>query len=165
MRGLLVTDETVVSNTDPLPKHRLHALVMAGWNRAIAARGKGRFADDIDCSLPGLDKQLTGSLPGLEAIDRALCVEDSVLDDWLGFRGKKLVDKNAVCDVDDLGLLMARVLVMIQEAEHPDGPGGRAITHTEYLNGESLMRQLQAATGKWVERCDRIRAPRLEAVA
>lgn len=155
-----MADTTVVPNTEPLSKQRLHAKLMAGWNRAINTLGKGKFADDIDCTVTGLNKQLAGSMPDLEAIDRALCVEPTVLDDWLAYRGKRLVDENAVCDTDDLGLLMARVLVMLSEAEHPDGPGGRTITHTEYLGGEALMRQLHSSSGRWINRCNELRRPR-----
>lgn len=155
-----MTDTTVVANRDPLPKPRLHAKLMRGWARIIDKMGKGAFADALGATTAGIDKQLAGSMPGLEMIDLALCLDDTVLDDWLKFRGKRLVDDNAVCDVDDMGLLMARVLVMIQEAEHPDSPGGRSITHTEYLNGEKLMRDIHAASGRWIDQCTAIRRPR-----
>ena len=148
---------TVVVKNDPLPKHRLHAKIMRGWTRAIDKRGKGGFADDIDCSGPGLDKQLNGSMPTLETIDRALCVEPSVLDDWLAFRGLRVVSEESVCDTDDMSLLIARVLVMLQEAEHPDGPGGRTIVPQEYLAGEKLMRELHVASGRWMEKCRQLR--------
>ncbi|MBI0474241.1 hypothetical protein D9601_02530 [Sphingomonas sp. MA1305] len=133
---------------------------MRGWARAIDKRGKGRFADDIGCSGTGLDKQLSGSLPSLESIDKALCVEPTVLDDWLAFRGMRVVAEDAICDVDDMQLLISRVLVMIAEAEHPDGPGGRTIVPQEYIAGEALIRQLHSATGRWLERCASIRRPR-----
>lgn len=155
-----MTDATVVSNTDPLPKQRLHAKLMRGWSRIIDKMGKGAFADALGATTAGIDKQLSGSMPGLEMIDAALCIDPTVLDDWLKHRGVRLVAEGAVCDVDDLGLLMARVLVMIQEAEHPDGPGGRTITHTEYLNGEKLMRQIHSASGRWIDCCTDIRRPR-----
>lgn len=148
---------TVVSKPERLTKPALHAKVMRGWARAIDKHGKGAFADMLEISTVALDKQLAGSMPTLEVIDRALDVEESVLDDWLKAKGKRIVDAGAVCDVDDFSLLITRVLLMIQEAEHPDGPGGRTVVPQEYLGGEKLIRDLHAATGRWLERCDEIR--------
>ncbi|WP_128082273.1 hypothetical protein [Sphingomonas sp. Ant20] len=122
-----MTGPTVVANAERLTKAQLHAKVMRGWARGIDRHGKGTFADRIECSIQALDKQLAGSLPTLETIDRAMDAEPSVLDDYFEAKGKRLVDKEAVCDADDCGLLIARVLVMLNEAEHPNGPGGRAI--------------------------------------
>lgn len=144
----------------PLTKQQLHAKIMLGWARAIDRHGRGGFCDKVEITSPGLNKQLEGSLPGLETIDKAIDAEPTVLDDWLDHKGKRLVDKDAVCDVDDMSLLIARVLVMIQEAEHPDGPGGRAVVPQEYLAGEKLMRDLHGASGRWLERCSAIRAQR-----
>ena len=155
-----MADQTVVANRATIAKPRLHAKLMQGWNRIIDKMGKGAFADALGCSTVAIDKQLTGSMPGFDLIDAAFCIDPSVLDDWLQHRGMRLCAIDAACDADDMGLLMARVLVLIQEAEHPDSPGGRSITHTEYLNGEKLMRQLHAATGRWVDRCTDIRRPR-----
>lgn len=155
-----MSDPTVVANTQPLPKARLHAKLMRGWTRIIDKKGKGAFADAIDCSVQALDKQLAGSMPTLETIDRALCVDATVLDDWLKARGFRLCPEDADCDADNFSLLMARVLVMIQEAEHPDGPGGRAIVPQEYLAGEKLMRELHASSGRWIDKCSDLRRPR-----
>jgi len=151
---------TVVPERAPLPKQRLHAKLMRGWVRIIDAIGKGAFADKLGCTTAGIDKQVSGSMPGLDIIDAAFCIDDTVLDDWLAYHGKRLVDEQAVCDVDDMGLLLSRVLVMLNEAEHPDGPGGRAIIHTEYLGGERLMRDIHAASGRWIDNCTAIRRPR-----
>lgn len=151
---------TVVGEKQRLSKHQLHALLMAGWSRAIAEKGKGSFADEIDTSVQGLDKQLTGSMPGFDTIDRAFDADERVLDDWIDAKGRRIVAKEAVCDVDDMGLLLSRVLVMLNEAEHPEGPGGRAIVPQEYLGGEALMRDLHAASARWIEKCNAIRRPK-----
>ncbi|MBD8733919.1 hypothetical protein [Sphingomonas sp. CFBP 13706] len=154
-----MTGPTVVAALQRLTKQQLHAKVMRGWARGIDRHGKGTFADRIECSIQALDKQLAGSLPTLETIDRAMDAEPSVLDDYFEAKGKRLVDKEAVCDADDCGLLIARVLVMLNEAEHPNGPGGRAIVPQEYLAGEKLMRDLHAASARWIQRCTEIRQP------
>ena len=159
-----MTGPTVVAALQRLTKQQLHAKVMRGWARGIDRHGKGTFADRIECSIQALDKQLAGSLPTLETIDRAMDAEPSVLDDYFEAKGKRLVDKEAVCDADDCGLLIARVLVMLNEAEHPNGPGGRAIVPQEYLAGEKLMRDLHAVSARWIQRCTEIRQP-LSAVA
>jgi hypothetical protein len=159
-----MTGPTVVAALQRLTKQQLHAKVMRGWARGIDRHGKGTFADRIECSIQALDKQLAGSLPTLETIDRAMDAEPSVLDDYFEAKGKRLVDKEAVCDADDCGLLIARVLVMLNEAEHPNGPGGRTIVPQEYLAGEKLMRDLHTASARWIQRCTEIRQP-LSAVA
>ncbi|WCP14515.1 hypothetical protein sphantq_02961 [Sphingobium sp. AntQ-1] len=151
---------TVVGEKRPLSKPRLHALLMEGWSRAIVKLGKGAFADKIGVSVPALDKQLTGSMPGFDVIDAALDVCPTVLDEYLREKGLRLVDQEAVCDTDDASLLIARLLVKLQEAEHPDSPGGRSVTHSELLGMEALIRQLHGASGNWIGQIEALRRPR-----
>lgn len=151
---------TVVGEKRPLSKPRLHALLMEGWSRAIVKLGKGAFADKIGVSAPALDKQLTGSMPGFDVIDAALDVCPTVLDEYLREKGLRLVDQEAVCDTDDASLLIARLLVKLQEAEHPDSPGGRAVIHTELFDMEALIRQLHGQTGNWINQIETLRRPR-----
>lgn len=154
-------DETVVRKCSKLSKPELHAEILKGWARGISRHGgQGAFADKLEISTTALGKHLTGSLPCFETLDKALDAEPTVLDDYLKRKGKRLVDEDAVCDVDDMGLLLARVLVMIQEAEHPNGPGGRTVVPQEFLAGESIMRDLNAASARWLEKCSEIRRPR-----
>lgn len=157
--------ETIVRNRSKVSKARLHDLLMTGWARLIARHGKGSFADALDTSTVAIDKHLTGSMPGFELIADALTFKDSdVLDDVLAELGIRIVPADAVCCVDDLSLLIARVLVKVQEAEHPDGPGGRTVVPQEYLDAEDLMSKLHRATGAWLEKCRDIRTPNLRAV-
>jgi hypothetical protein len=156
----MATRATVVRNCSKVAKPQLHALLMEGWARCIARFGKGSFADALEISTVGLDKQLTGSMPDFATIMDAFDHDDTVLDDVLTEKGKRLVSIDAVCDVDDLRLLIARVMVKMQEVTHPDSPGGVAIVHTEYLEGEDLMRQLNGATSEWLAKCSDIRRPR-----
>ncbi len=156
--------ETVVAKPQPLTKGQLHAKLMRGFTRAIDIHGRGTFLDKIDLTRQALDKQMAGSMPGIEVLDRAMDLEPTVLDDWMRGKGKRIVDENAVCDSDDLGLLLARVQLMLQEAEHPDGPGGRTVVPQEYLAGERVVQQLHALTGRWLQRCAELRRP-LSAVA
>ncbi len=153
-------DETVVSAKRPLTKPRVHAYLMEGWSRAIVKLGKGAFADAIEISDVALNKQLTGSMPGFDCIDRALDACPTVLDEYLRAKGKRLVDEESVCDTDDASLLIARLLVKLHEAEHPDSPGGRAVVHSELLGMEALIRQLHGASGNWLAQIEAMRRPR-----
>lgn len=153
-------DQTVVGNRRDLSKPQLHSLLMQGWARAIAKLGKGRFADALGISTAAVDKQLVGSMPGFEFIDAALDACPTVLDEYLREKGKRLVDEDAVCDSDDASLLIARLMVKLAEAEHPDSPGGRAVVHTELLGMELLIRQLHRATGNWLGQIEALRRPR-----
>jgi len=155
--------DTVVAKPERLTRERLHSKIMRGFSRAIDIHGRGTFLDQIDLSRQALDKQLSGSMPNVEVLDRAMDVEPSILDDWMRAKGKRIVDENAVCDSDDLGLLLARVQLMLQEAEHPDGPGGRSVVPQEYLAGEKVVAELHALTGRWLQRCVEIRRPRVAA--
>jgi len=150
---------TVVGETPRLSKQQLHAKLMRGWARGIDRHGKGAFADKLDCSTQALDKQLAGSLPSFETLDRALDAEPTILDDYMLAKGKRIVDADAVCDVDDASLLITRLLLWLQEAQHPDSPGGRAVLHTELLPAEFMIRQLHAATGNWIANINGHRTP------
>lgn len=150
---------TVVPQNARFPKSRIHALLMQGWARGIAEHGRGTFADHLEVSEPALRKQLNGSMPDFECIDRALDAVPSVLDDYLAAKGKKLVDADAVCDTDDASVLVARLMLWLQEAQHPDSPGGRRIVHTELTAAETVIRQLHGATGNWLAAIRQLREP------
>lgn len=145
------------SQSQQLTKPELHSLVMAGWQRGIIHHGKGGWADKLEISSTALDKQLTGSMPGMECIDKALDHEPTVLDDYMTRKGKKIVDEDAPTNAAELMLLVARVNLKLAEYSHPDSPAGVETAHSEYLDGEALMRDLHAASGRWIERCNQIR--------
>ena len=151
---------TIVRKGGRIGKARLHDLLMVGWQRCVAKFGREAFADELEISTEALRKQLSGSMPDFSTIVAAYCIDDDVLSEVLDALGVRIVPKEAACDVDDLNVLMARALVKINEATHPDGPGGRTITHSEYLDGELVMRQIHKASGAWVEQCAVIRGHR-----
>ena len=156
----MATRQPVVRNRSKISKPQLHDLLMIGWQRAISKFGKGSFAEALDISTVAVDKQLSGSMPDFATIVDAYAIDCELLDEVLDALGVRIVPKEAACDVDDLNVLMARALVKINEATHPDGPGGRTITHSEYLDGELVMRQIHKASGAWVEQCAVIRGHR-----
>jgi hypothetical protein len=150
---------TVVGQKRPLTKGELHAKLMVGWARAIATcGGKAAFAERMDMTGEALRRQINGSFPGLDMIDRAFDIDETILDDWLKHKGKRVVDEQAVCDTDDASVLIARLMLWLQEAQHPESPGGRSIVHTELIGAEALIRQLHGATGNWLARISDLRA-------
>lgn len=153
-----VVSETNAASQPQLTRAQVHSLLMQGWTRAIAKHGKGAFADKIDVSSPALDKQLTGSMPTFDCIDRALDACPTVLDEYMAEKGKRIVDAEAVCDTDDASVLIARLMLWLQEAQHPDSPGGRRIVHTELVGAEPVIRQLHGATGNWLARISELRS-------
>lgn len=148
---------SVVRDRSRLDKQQLHGVLMQGWARAIVKNGKGGFADMLGISTVALDKQLTGSMPGFEFIDKALDACPTVLDEYFNAKGKRIVDSEAVCDTDDANVLIAKLMVWLAEAQHPDSPGGRRIVHTELLDAEFIIRQLHRATGNWLESINDLR--------
>lgn len=149
----------VVGEMRPLTKAGLHAKIMRGWARAIdTCGGKASFAERMDMSGEALRRQVNGSFPGLDMIDRAFDIDGTVLDDWLEAKGKRIVDKEAVCDSDDASVMIARLMLWLQEAQHKDSPGGRRIVHTELVGAEALIRELHNATGNWLAQITTLRA-------
>lgn len=149
---------TVVGSKPSLTKPRLHSLLMQGWARAISKMGKGAFTDAVDISTQALDKQLVGSLPSFETIDKAFDICPSILDEYMAEKGKRIVDAESVCDTDDASVLIARLMLWLQEAQHPESPGGRRIVHTELVGAETVIRQLHGATGNWLARIGELRS-------
>lgn len=152
--------QTIVRKCSKISKSRLHDLLMVGWSRSIAKFGKGPFAEAIELTTAAIDKQLASSMPGFEHIVDVYGFDAQVLDDVAKALGVRIVPEDAVCDTDDLHVLLARALVKISEAMHPESPGGRTIVHSEYLDGEAVMRELHAASGRWLAACSDIRKPR-----
>ncbi len=153
---------SVVGKPQRLNKATLHAVLMQGWSRAIAAcGGRAAFAERMEISGEALRQQTNGSFPSFEIIDRAVDVEPSVLEEWLATKNLKVVDRNAIGSTDDALVTVTQLAAKIAEAVHPDGPGGRAIVHSEYLGLEDLMREMHRLSGSWLEECASIRGLRV----
>lgn len=135
--------EGVSSKRRPLSKADLHAKLMTGWSRAVATcGGQGGFLDRMDIVRPTLTGHFSGSFPSFELIDRAYDIDQSILDDWLAEKGARIVDRDAVCDTDDVSVLVSRLLNKLVEAQHPDSPGGRRIVGPEILAMDDLLREV-----------------------
>lgn len=151
----------VVPSVSDVTEDQFHGAMIAGLGRAEVSVGSRKaLAYTMDVSPKQLGNIFAGAAPHPKRLWDALAVEPTALDDIARLYGKRMVDQEAVCDTDDASLLIARLLVKLQEAEHPDSPGGRNVTHSELLGMEGLIRQLHGATGNWLNQIEGIRRPR-----
>ena len=146
-------DETSVPKAQRPTEQEFHARMIAGLARAaVRLGGQGALADKMDITPKGLEKIFKGGATHPKRLFDLLDHDPHVLDDIANGYGVRIVDKEAVCDRDDASVLVARLMLWLQEAQHPDSPGGRNIVHTELLPAELLIRQLHGATGNWLAR-------------
>jgi len=151
-RSTVLPKSTEISEADFL------AAQIRGLSRAEKAAGAKALAFMLDITPKQLGNILAGASTHPKRQWDALAADPSALDDIAALYGRRIVDKEAVCDVDDASVLIARLMLWLQEAEHPESPGGRSIVHTELLPAEFMIRQLHAATGNWLEQIKRARA-------
>lgn len=143
---------------EALPKHRVAASLAAGWARIIRKRGKGTFADRAGTTERTVENALAGkTLPEGHTIFNSLAVDTTSLDEVFDEYGLRLVPKDAVCDTDNLGMLLAQLHLWLERAKHPDSPGGAKIVHSEKLEGEMLLRSAYTEIGRFLEECASLR--------
>jgi hypothetical protein len=148
----------VVPETAQISEAQFTAAQLSGLARAEKAVGDKALAYVMDVTTRQLANIMGGASTNPKRLWDALSADGSVLDDIAALYGKRIVSKDAVCDVDDAGLLIARLMAWFAEASHPDSPGGRRIVHTELLPAEFMIRQLHRATGDWLAQIERARA-------
>ncbi|SNT15873.1 hypothetical protein SAMN06295912_15014 [Sphingomonas laterariae] len=151
---------SVVPETSSVGEDQFHGAMLAGLGRAERKVGLKVLAFVMDMTPKGLRNLFAGSAPHPKRLWDALYADKTALDDIADLYGRRVVDKTAVCDTDDLKVLIARVNLKLQEYAHPDSPAAESTAHCEYLDGEALMRSLHHETGRWLERCSEIRKPR-----
>lgn len=79
-----------------LPKHRVSALLAAGWTRGVARVGKGTFADRAETTTRTVDNGLTSAtLPEAHTIFNSLAADPTALDELLAAYGFRLESLNA----------------------------------------------------------------------
>lgn len=150
---------TIVRKINGPSKSELHDLLMIGWARCIAAYGRGAFADALEISAVGIDKQLAGSMPDFATICHALLLDPHVLDDVMARLGKRIVDKDAVCSTDQrASAVLVAALKKSIEAE-ADGH----IDHNELLGMEAELRATRAVVDALLQRITDLRKPRVAA--
>lgn len=152
---------TRVPKLVPPTEQEFHALLMAGIARAAKKSGRGAVADAMDMSGRMLDKVYGGAMPAAKRQWDLLSVDEQALSDIAERYGKRIVDKDAVCSTDDIGLLLARLLAWFHEARHPDSPGGEEIVYSEKLVAEPLMREVHGEVGRFLEEIALLHRPRV----
>lgn len=102
-----MSDINVFPNIVALPKHRVKALLSAGWARSIAsigAGGKATFADRCDTTERTIDNGLSqNTLPEAHTIFNSLAADTTALDEILAEYGFQLIPIHARAE-DDLAL-------------------------------------------------------------
>jgi hypothetical protein len=153
--------ETVVPKSSDVTEAEFRAAMLSGLARAdkrVKAKALA-FAMDITTKQLGNITE-KGGMPGPKRLWDALAADDTALDDIADLYGKRLVPKDAVCDVDNAALVMSSLLAAMIAAEQPDSPGGRLITHGELLSMEDLVRAVHAKTGTMLTQITDLRRPR-----
>jgi hypothetical protein len=151
---------TVVPETMGVTEEEFHAAWLTGLSRADKNVGRRVLAFVMEITTKQVKNIFDGAATHPKRMWDALAADPTALDDIAEKYGKKIVDRNAVSTVDDAIIVMTRLAAKMAEVIHPDSPGGRAITHCEYLDAEALMREAHAVSGAWLEKCGDIRAPR-----
>jgi hypothetical protein len=155
----MMSRKTVVPKVNAVTKAELHAKLMVGWNRCIGNFGKGAFADALEITGPGLDRQLTGSMPDFATICTALLLDRHVLDEVMDALELRIVDRGAVCSTDQrASTVLVAALKKSIEAE-ADGH----IDHNELLGMEAELRATRALVDDLLQRISDIRKPRVAA--
>lgn len=74
-----------------LPKHRVGALLSAGWARCVAGIGKGQFADAAETTTRTVENALAGNTnPELHTALNSLAADPTALDELLAGYGFRL---------------------------------------------------------------------------
>jgi hypothetical protein len=150
---------TVVPEMKDVTEHDFRAAMLAGLARCEKKSSDKALAFVMDITT----KQLTniqdkGATPSAKRLWDAHGAYGTGLEDIAALYGLRLVSKEAVCDVDDASVLIARLLLWLHECQHPESPGGRSVVHTELLPAEFMIRQLHQATGDWLAEIASLRA-------
>lgn len=91
----------VLRQIAPLPKHRVAALLAAGWSRVIARIGRGTFADTLEVSENTVGNALAGrTTPELHTALNSLAADPTSLDEVLAGYGLRLAPLHATAAND-----------------------------------------------------------------
>lgn len=111
-----------------------------------------------------------GGLPNLRGYYNLLTLDASAHEPIDRAYGQRKVPSGAICSTDPVSAKMAALLSRAIDAESPDSPGGQEVVLHEVIemartpNGEAMLRDVAAATAKWVSMLDDARKPALRSV-
>ncbi len=79
-----------------LPKHRVSALLAAGWARVASSVGKGRLVDAVEATEKTVENAMAGrTVPELHTALNSLAADPTALDELLAGYGVKLCPLHA----------------------------------------------------------------------
>lgn len=144
----------VLQDRTALPKGRVSALLSAGWARAIAASGKGAFADALEVSENTIGNALAQrTTPELHTVLNSLTVDPTALDELLAGYGVRLCPLHAVA-ANDLATA-AGVISAMGSLVEAMADGHR--DHNETLAVAQLLRPHMSAVNAIIHEADALR--------
>jgi hypothetical protein len=147
----MLQPSNVVPETTSVTEDEFRAAMLAGLARCEKKSSDKALAYVMDITTKQLGNiKNKGGTPSPKRLWDAHAAHGTGLEDIAALYGMRLVAKEAVCDVDDVSVMIARLLLWLHEAQHPNSPGGRKVVHSELLPAEFMIRQLNQATGDWL---------------
>jgi len=145
---------TVVRNAERLTKDRAKALLASGLQRAVATRGKDQVALAAGCGERCIEKALAqDTLPSIETVLNALDADETIMDELLAARGRRLCSLRAEA-ANDMALAAGVTIAMGQLVQAlTDG----IRDHTETLTIADLLRPHLPAMNAIVREADGLR--------
>jgi hypothetical protein len=144
----------IFANIEPQPKHRVSALLAAGWARVISKVGRGAFSDKLDISDGTVGNALSGkTVPELHTALNSLAIDPTALDELMagyGFRIQPLHASAANDIATAAGVINAMgELVRALDDNHRD--------HNETLAIAGLLRPHMPALMAIIGQADELR--------
>jgi len=137
-----------------LPKHRVSALLSAGWARVIAKVGKGAFADAVEVTENTVGNALAQrAVPELHTALNSLSIDPTALDELFAAYGVRIVPLHNGA-ANDL-VTAAGVIQAMGELVEAHADGRR--DHNETLAIAALIRPHMAALSSIVHEADALR--------
>lgn len=137
-----------------VPKHRVSALLAAGWARVCAKMGKGAFADALEATEKTVENAMAGrTLPEAHTVFNSLRADETALDEVLASYGFRLTPLHATAANDMVAA--AGVINAMGELVKALSDGKR--DHNETLSIASLIRPHMPHLTAILAEADRLR--------
>ena len=158
MEPVMASNSTkVLRSVAALPKHRVSALLAAGWSRVVAQMGKGTFADAVETTTRTVEHAMSGGnkLPEAHTLLNSLAADPSALDELFAAYGVRVVPLHSEA-ANDLATAAGVVNAMGEMiARLADG----VRCHNDTLAIAALIRPHMPAMAAIVTEADALRVP------
>lgn len=158
--------DTVVPEPRALDEDEFHAEFMVLLAAANKRWGQAKVAQALGYTTKRqLANLANGSLPNLRGFYNLLALDATLHDPLDRAYGQRKVPTEAVCSTDPVSAKMASLLSRIIDAERPESPGGPNVVLQEICElartpeGETMLRDVAAASARWVAMLDDARKP------